>query len=129
MPETWHSVVDQTLRTTGFYHISRVEQIRGHSALLSALVERWRLETHSFVLPAGEVIVTLENVLHIFGLPIVGEAVTNWIDSSQDFLVNQSMAIFGSEPDVSISSKSYMKLSWIRHIRDTQPLDTWESVQ
>ncbi|XP_015973254.1 serine/threonine-protein phosphatase 7 long form homolog [Arachis duranensis] len=128
-PELWHPAVDQALRTTGFYHVSRVGQIRGHSALLSALVERWRPETHTFVLPVGEVTVTQEDVLHIFGLPIEGEVVTGWTDSSQDFLVNHSMAIFGSEPVVSSSSKSYIKLAWVRHIRDTQPLDTSESVQ
>ncbi|KAL4321367.1 hypothetical protein AHAS_Ahas14G0103400 [Arachis hypogaea] len=92
-------------------------------------MERWRLETHSFVLPVGKVTVTLEDMLHIFGLPIDGEVVTGWIDSSQDFLVNQSMAIFGSEPDVSSSSKSDIKLSWVRHIRDTRLLDTWNSIQ
>ncbi|RYQ98859.1 hypothetical protein Ahy_B07g086672 [Arachis hypogaea] len=40
------------------------------------------------------------------------------------------MVIFGCEPTVSSSSKSYIKLSWVRrHIRDKQPLETWESVQ
>ncbi|QHO08033.1 uncharacterized protein DS421_14g468940 [Arachis hypogaea] len=57
-----------------------------------------RSETHSFILPAGEVIVTLEDVLHIFSLSIDGEVVTSWTDSSQYFLANQSMTIFGSEP-------------------------------
>ncbi|RYQ85477.1 hypothetical protein Ahy_B10g105048 [Arachis hypogaea] len=40
---------------------------------LSALL---RSKTRSFVLPTGEVTVTLEDVLHIFGLPIDGEVVT-----------------------------------------------------
>ncbi|RYR13178.1 hypothetical protein Ahy_B04g070296 [Arachis hypogaea] len=39
------------------------------------------------------------------------------------------MAIFGSKSVVSSSSKSYIKLVWVRHIRDTQSLDTWEFVQ
>ncbi|KAL4306839.1 hypothetical protein AHAS_Ahas16G0218400 [Arachis hypogaea] len=95
--------------------------------MLAALVEWWRLETHTFVMPVGEVIVTLENVLHIFGLPIDGEVVTGWTDSSHD-LVNQSLAIFSIEPQVNSSSKSYINLSWVCHIRDTQRLDTWESV-
>ncbi|RYR24241.1 hypothetical protein Ahy_B02g057735 [Arachis hypogaea] len=62
-------------------------------------------------MPVSEVIVTLEDVLYIFGLPIDGEVVTGWTDSSHDFLVTQNLAIFGSEPEVSSSSKSYIKLS------------------
>ncbi|KAL4338195.1 hypothetical protein AHAS_Ahas12G0185900 [Arachis hypogaea] len=77
-------------------------------------------------MPVGEVTVTLEDVLHLFGLPIDGDVVTGWIDSSHDFLVTQSLAIFGGEPQVSNSLKSYINLSWVRHIRDTQPWDTWE---
>ncbi|KAL4337915.1 protein MAIN-LIKE 2-like [Arachis hypogaea] len=89
--------------------------------MLAALVERWRrLETHTF----GEVTVTLEDVLYIFGLPIDGEVMTGWINSSHDFLIMQSL----SEPQVSSSSKNYINLSWVRYIRDTLPLDTWESV-
>ncbi|RYR43274.1 hypothetical protein Ahy_A08g039700 [Arachis hypogaea] len=129
LSKQWHLTVDQALQTTGFYHILRVGHIRGHFALLSTLVERWRLEIHSFVLSANDVTVKLEDVLHIFGLPIYGEVVTGWTDSSQDFLINQSMTIFCSEPVVSSSYKGYIKLAWVRHIRDTQPLDTWESVQ
>ncbi|XLT40122.1 hypothetical protein HN873_071414 [Arachis hypogaea] len=116
----WHPTVDQTLRTIEFYHVSRVGQIRRHSALLSAIVKMWRPEIHSFVMPAGEVTVTLEDVLHIFGLLIDGEVVTSWTDRNQNFLVNQSMAIFDSEPVVSSSYKSYIKLAWdfpyLRHI-------------
>ncbi|RYR33744.1 hypothetical protein Ahy_A10g048371 [Arachis hypogaea] len=48
------------------------------------------------------------------------------MDSSHDFLVNQSMASFGSEPTVSSSSKYYIKLPRVRYIRDKQPLDTWK---
>ncbi|RYR63068.1 hypothetical protein Ahy_A04g020858 [Arachis hypogaea] len=114
-PETWHPEIDQALQTTGFYQLSRVGVIRGHSTMLAAFVERWQLKT-------------LEDVLHIFSLPIDGEVVTGWTNSSHDFLVTQSLAIFGSKPEVDSFSKSYINLSWIRHIRNTQPLDTWESV-
>ncbi|KAL4301467.1 hypothetical protein AHAS_Ahas17G0303800 [Arachis hypogaea] len=75
----WHLIVDQALPTTRFYHISGVGEIRGHSTLLSALVEMWRLKTHSFVLPTGKVTVTLEDVLHILGLLIDGEIVTGGV--------------------------------------------------
>ncbi|RYR44114.1 hypothetical protein Ahy_A08g040493 [Arachis hypogaea] len=44
------------------------DRSEGYSALLSALVERWRLETHSFVLSTGEITVTLEDMSYIFCL-------------------------------------------------------------
>ncbi|QHO08201.1 uncharacterized protein DS421_14g470490 [Arachis hypogaea] len=83
-PETWHPAIDQALRTTGFYQLSKVEVIREHFVMLSALVERWRPKTHTFVMSVGEVTVTLEDVLHIFGLPIDEEVVSDWTDSSDE---------------------------------------------
>ncbi|KAG8479797.1 hypothetical protein CXB51_029307 [Gossypium anomalum] len=44
--------------------------------LISALVERWRLETHTFNLPCMECTITLEDVAVQLGLPIDGNAVT-----------------------------------------------------
>jgi hypothetical protein len=39
-------------------------------ALLTGLVDRWRLETHTFHLPFGEMTVTLKDVAMLTGLPI-----------------------------------------------------------
>ncbi|QHO39648.1 uncharacterized protein DS421_4g131000 [Arachis hypogaea] len=97
--------------------------------MLAALVERWRPETHSFVLPIGEVTVTLEDVAHIFGLPINEEPVSGWTDSSSEFVQSQGIAIFGREPLVSQNAKSYIKLGCVRRIRDAEPLDTEESIR
>ena len=44
-------------------------------ALLSAWVDRWRLETHTFHLPVGEVTVTLQDIAMLFGLPLDGASV------------------------------------------------------
>ena len=41
--------------------------------LISALVKRWRLKTHTFHLPHGEMSITLEDVEVILGLPIDDE--------------------------------------------------------
>jgi Plant mobile domain len=51
--------------------------------LISAIIERWRRETHTFHLPVGEMTVTLEDVSCLWGLPIneylvVGFADNNW---------------------------------------------------
>ncbi|CAL5079069.1 unnamed protein product [Urochloa decumbens] len=51
------------------------------NAALTALVDRWRPETHTFHLPSGEMTVTLEDVAMLFGLPIDGQAVTGKIDA------------------------------------------------
>ncbi|KAL4364893.1 hypothetical protein AHAS_Ahas07G0051600 [Arachis hypogaea] len=90
-----------------------IRMIRGFHPLLAVLVERWRPETHTFVLSVGEVTVTLEDVTHIFGLPIDGEPVSGWTDSSSDFVQSHSMAIFEREPVLS----------------HAEPLDTEESIR
>ena len=48
---------------------------RVETSLLSALVDRWRLETHTFHMPFGEITVTLKDVAMITGLPIRGTPV------------------------------------------------------
>ena len=45
--------------------------------LLSAFVDRWRPETHTFHLPCGEVTITMQDVVMILGLPLEGNAVTS----------------------------------------------------
>ena len=41
--------------------------------LISAVVERWRLETHTFHLPHDKMSIILQDVEVIYGLPIEGE--------------------------------------------------------
>ena len=58
------------LRLEGFFRVLSKEI---DHCLLSALVERWRPETHTFHLPHGEISITLQDVEVIFGLPINSE--------------------------------------------------------
>ena len=44
-------------------------------SLLTALVDRWRRETHTFHLPCGEMAPTLQDVAYLLGLPLDGDAV------------------------------------------------------
>ena len=50
-------------------------------ALLTAFVDRWRPETHTFHLPCGEMTVTLQDVAMILGLPLDGPPVTGIVQS------------------------------------------------
>ncbi|RYR33875.1 hypothetical protein Ahy_A10g048540 [Arachis hypogaea] len=103
--------------------------MRGHSALLSVLVKRWKLETHTFHLSVSEVIVTLEDVTYIFGLPVNGEPVTRRSNSSHQFLVENCIAFSGREPSPQDHVLGKVNLAWVRQCKDTEPCDMQESIE
>jgi hypothetical protein len=53
-----------------------------NATTITAMVDRWRPETHSFHLPCSEMMVTLNDVTMILGLPIRGCPVTGHVDSA-----------------------------------------------
>jgi len=61
---------------SGFGHLLKFKHIDFNHVLITTLVERWRIQTHTFHFPLGETTVTLEDVELILGLPIDGQAVT-----------------------------------------------------
>ncbi|KAK4407304.1 Serine/threonine-protein phosphatase 7 long form [Sesamum angolense] len=68
--------VQQILHQIGFYGVYRCRRIQYDCHLITALVERWRSETHSFHFRVGEATITLQDVQVIWGLPIDGEPVS-----------------------------------------------------
>ena len=71
-------------------------------SLLSALVDRWRPETHTFHLPCGEMAPTLQDVAYLLGLPLVGSAIgprvmpPTWLDDLEARFANvDRMAVAG----------------------------------
>ncbi|RYQ92831.1 hypothetical protein Ahy_B09g099080 [Arachis hypogaea] len=103
--------------------------MRGHSVLLSALVERWRSETNTFHLPVSEVTVTLEDVTYILGLPINREPITGRSDSNHQFLVENCIACFSWKPGPQDHVLEKVNVAWVWRCRNTEPCDTQESVE
>ncbi|KAH9611096.1 hypothetical protein KSS87_010230 [Heliosperma pusillum] len=64
------------VNNTQFRGITRFCYVPLDADLITALVERWRQETHTFHLPFGEATVTLQDVAMLFGLRISGRPVT-----------------------------------------------------
>ncbi|MFQ6637975.1 hypothetical protein Gotur_013133 [Gossypium turneri] len=60
------------LEQAGFESAALIRSSDLRYDLLSALVERWHPETHTFHLPCGECTLTLEDVAKQLGLPIDG---------------------------------------------------------
>ncbi|XP_019182145.1 PREDICTED: serine/threonine-protein phosphatase 7 long form homolog [Ipomoea nil] len=83
------------IRLAGFYGVSRLGFIMLDWPLITAMVDRWRPETHCFQLPFGEVTITLQDVEMLLGLRVDGLAVTGsfpqrtseeWCDTCHDLL-------------------------------------------
>lgn len=80
------------IREAGFEGVIRCGYIQLDHALITALVERWRPETHTFHFPTGEATVTLQDVGVLWGLSVDGMALIgtdfskslgDWVDACE----------------------------------------------
>ncbi|KAK1684504.1 hypothetical protein QYE76_045352 [Lolium multiflorum] len=83
---------------------------------LTALVDRWRPETHTFHLRAGEMAPTLQDVSMILGLPIQGEPLC--MNTASDGWRQQMEVLIGRAPPLPEQPKKRApagaSFSWIR---------------
>ncbi|QHO24665.1 serine/threonine-protein phosphatase 7 long form homolog [Arachis ipaensis] len=121
--DSYDARVEEQLRESGFYHISQIGRIMSHGPTIDALVERWRLEMHTFHLPHGEYTTTLEDVAMIFGLRTHGLPITGSTDHSTNGLENECMTQFGIAPGPNDYRGSGVKLAWFRTLKRRQHLN------
>ncbi|RYR14041.1 hypothetical protein Ahy_B04g070710 isoform B [Arachis hypogaea] len=78
------------LEIAGLYYLARLNSqwFWVDEPLLSAFIERWCPETHTFHMPFGECTITLQDVAYQLGLPIDGEPVSGCLNEFENLMEN-----------------------------------------
>ena len=106
----------------GLYHIRHVTLDLG---LIKSLVERWHLETHTFHLSVGEMVITLHDVAIILGLWIHGPPVT---DTSDFDVSSPCHELLGVIPPPTELRGSTISRRWLSQQSLTLPIYTNEVI-
>ncbi|KAL0381248.1 UNVERIFIED_CONTAM: Serine/threonine-protein phosphatase 7 long form [Sesamum angustifolium] len=107
-----HIRVLQVLQNMGFIGILQCGHIEIDTHLITALVERWRPETHTFHFSVGEATITLQDISIIWALPIEGNLITGvdikWTTQQWQNYCHQWL---GFRPNENAFKRSRIKLS------------------
>ncbi|QHO19426.1 uncharacterized protein DS421_11g328830 [Arachis hypogaea] len=76
-------VIRSYLRQAGFEYLAYIVEFEHDWPLASALIERWKPESHTFNLPCEEMTITLQDMAYQLGLRIDGEPVCGCIVTDQ----------------------------------------------
>lgn len=98
------------LRRAGFYGVSRIVPFEYDSSFITALIDRWRLETHTFHMPHGECTITLQDVAIQFGLPCDGDPVVGSTDYNWRRL---AWELLGVMPPAENMSGQRVRMTWL----------------
>ncbi|RYR10338.1 hypothetical protein Ahy_B05g078808 [Arachis hypogaea] len=76
------------LERAGLYHLARLNArwFWLDEPLVSAFIERWRLETYTFHMPFGECTITLQDVAYKLRLPVDGLPVSRCLTNFEKFM-------------------------------------------
>ena len=110
----WARSTYHATHAAGLTGLFKVPDMEVDHALITALVEQWRPETHMFHLPHGEMGITLQDMEVMLGLPVDGLPVTRKIDYVWSELCEQ---LLGHKPPPSIpnSNKSTLARARIKY--------------
>ena len=114
-----HDRIVDYLQRARLNEVSSIRKFRLLPDLISALVERWKPECHTFHFPYGECTVTLEDVALRLGLPINGLVVTGTTDLNVQLLQDMCEAWLGARPEEKDFIGSAIRLSWLESLNLT----------
>ncbi|XP_027363043.1 serine/threonine-protein phosphatase 7 long form homolog [Abrus precatorius] len=98
------------LTVAGFAGVAQLASIPIDRQLITALVERWRPETHTFHMPHGECAITLQDIAIQMGLRIDGRPVIAPTGGDRAQIVED---LLGIRPPNSAFMGSSLKLTWL----------------
>ena len=73
----------------GFGHFLSIPDFPLHLMFLEAVVERWNFRTSSIVMRAGEFVLSLEDMVRLTGLRVIGRLVTGRVRSGYSALAQE----------------------------------------
>ncbi|KAF1888651.1 hypothetical protein Lal_00036690, partial [Lupinus albus] len=109
-PQVPAEPVLQVICNTAFGKILDIGRAEINNHLITALVERWRPETHIFHLPIGECTVTLDDVAYQLGLPIDGNNVTGPTNMDWNVVCHN---LLGAVPNERQIVGQQIQMSWL----------------
>ncbi|QHO52363.1 uncharacterized protein DS421_2g38710 [Arachis hypogaea] len=124
-----HDRIIPYLETAGLYHLARLNSqwFWVDESLLSAFIERWRPETHTFHMPFGECTITLQDVAYQLGLPIDGAPVSGCLTEFENLMEHGRPAwvreLFGELPPQSKVKQMTVCYTWFHERFRVLPAD------
>ncbi|XP_030957668.1 protein MAINTENANCE OF MERISTEMS-like [Quercus lobata] len=123
----------------GLDGLLRVPRMDIDHALITALVERWRPETHSFHLPHGEMTITLQDMEVIMGVPVDGLPLVESIPSTGSWrdvcrrllgcIPPPHRELRNNKKNTGVLEGASIKAKWLEdQFRDPLPVDAPEAL-
>ena len=124
--DNWpHDSIVTAITAAGFGWIFRLGKVRHDRGVITAFIERWRPETHTFHLSFGEATITLEDVHHILGLRTTGRPlILHGYTSTPAQRMALVRDLLGLAPGNDDLRKDNLKIQWlIAHFGRCHQLD------